>query len=156
MAIKKFGAAAREAGPADSKLTPKPFTLPGEDYVYTATVPKESVWQRVQLAGRSNAPMDRRIEALVDFVRGTLANPQDAGRLEDRLLSGSDSLDLIDVFPVVAYLNGAWTAEAEGRLEQFNAEHGVIDEPPAALRAAADERLAEGVIDGELAETASA
>ena len=145
MAIKKFKTAPREGAKIDEKLTPKPFTLPGEEHVYTAKPPKEVLWQRVQLAGRPNAPVSRRIQAMLDFVHGTLASAEDAARLEERLLSGADALDLVDVFPVVGYLSEAWTAEAEGRLEQFEAEHAAAD-------AEDDEPAAEQPEAGDVAE----
>lgn len=97
-----------EDDPFGGKLVPLPFTLPGKDQVYSATSPKRSIWTRAQLATRSTVPPVRRAEVLIDFLRGTLSNPVDAGALEDRLLDPTDSLDLIDLYPVVNYLSGRW------------------------------------------------
>jgi hypothetical protein len=129
--VKKFGSTPRETNTQlDDKLTPKPFTLVGEDFVYTATPPKESIWQRVRLAGRPNAPIERRVQALLDFVHGVLADSGEAERVSERLLSGADTLDLVDVFPVVRYLSDAWSAEAVGGQvwADFQAEHGLLDD----------------------------
>jgi hypothetical protein len=146
--VKVFESAPREPGedefPGTSAL---PFVLPGGDaHVYTASVPKRALWQRTQLASRPNAPVDRKIAALLDFLAGSLKNPTDRQRLEDRLLDGADPLDLVDVFPVVTWLTQTWAAQMNG--QEVNAEE--IAPPPPLVPVAPAGEVPE-IIDGEVA-----
>lgn len=116
MAIKVFESAQRpEAAEAatPSPLTPLPFRLPGGDHIYTAHPPKEAIWQQVSLAGRPNAPVNRRIQVLLNYLRGTLSDPDDAEQLEERLLNAADPLDLPNLFPVINHLSQVWTAQSK-------------------------------------------
>lgn len=154
MATKVFESAPREAAPQSaSALTPLPFTLPGDAHRYTAHPPKEAVWQQVSLAGRANAPVNRRVQVLLNYLRGTLADPEDAERLEDRLLNAADSLDLIDLFPVINHLSAVWTAQAKA------AGGGRLTAAETALLAEvldAGERTVDGEVDGEVTDEVTA
>lgn len=95
--------------------TPLEFVLPGDLHVYTATPPKQAIWQRTSLSSRSNVSDERRIAAMIDFLAGTLKQPADRQRFEDRMLDSTDELDLLDVLPVVSWLSMSWAAQMRGQ-----------------------------------------
>lgn len=112
MPVKHFQSKPRSEQPDKAaEVAPLPFTLPGNARVLVATPPKRAVWQRAVLAMRPNVPNDRATAAMVDYLQGTLADPQDAAHLQDRLLYGGDKLDLDDLFPVVTWLAEDWTRQ---------------------------------------------
>lgn len=103
-------------------LSPLPFSLPGEDYTYTATKPKDAVWQKAHTAGSARVPAHLRVAAMIDFFHGCLNDPTERAHFEDRLLapSGADPLDLRDLLPVIDWLADEWDVEAKA----WQAEHG--------------------------------
>jgi len=99
--------------PADDRFAPLLFTLSGNAHIYVASPPKRSIWQRAVSAGRPNVPVDRAEAAFVDFVNGTLTRPADSQHLADRLLSGADPLDTVDLLKVVRYLSTRWVEQGK-------------------------------------------
>lgn len=131
--VKKFDSAPRVAGGDKlATLAPLPIQLPGSDRVYVATPPKRAIWQRAIMAARPNVPDDRAAAALVDFLRGCLADPQDGAHFEDRLLAAADRLDLPDLWPVVSYLTGDWQQQGTDE-EYLAAQHAAYAEHLAAV-----------------------
>lgn len=114
--VKVFESAPRDDGYGEyPNTTPLPFVLPGDLHIYTATPPKPAVWNRTMLAQRGFASDDRKVAALIDFLAGTLKEPADRQKLEDRMLDGTDSLDLIDLMPVITWLSQTWRLQMEGK-----------------------------------------
>lgn len=136
--VKVFESAPRDDGYGEyPNTTPLPFVLPGDLYVYTGTPPKPAVWNRTQLASRGFASDDRKIASLIDFLAGTLKNPADRQRLEDRLLDASDSLDLIDLMPVITWLSQTWRLQMEGKQVPAGDLSSTPDSVPDVMPAAA-------------------
>lgn len=157
--VKIFESSEREAGYGEyANTTPLEFVLPGDLHVYTGTPPKPAIWQRTVLSGRSRVSESRQIAALLDFLSGTLKDPSDRQRLEDRMLDPADSLDLVDVFPVVTWLSQTWSLQMQGKPVDIDS---TPDEVPAEMPAAAPveavfEQPGEALADASSGETAVA